>query len=465
MTKRSRVTSAVSTHSPGAVKQGSSEFEVTNHQEDMMLIDPEDTQGGSTHSQAKPKAKGAQRASVAAAIRDEGRPTGGKTAEIPNEVDPAAGYLEQESGLPVINNAAVEDFDEDEDFEDDVTAEFEEDSDEDEVTSEFEDLADLEGEEGEFASLEDDGFDELGGPDVETDDAVEEQLDEGSEALAFEEEPVDDAVALLDADQVADDDLDEVAYAVTANALHVIRSNRIIASMGPSLARKVGMSDIYLSQQFQDAVHASLEKKGLRKGLVQAGFALAKVKLAASSAATRKLVSAKVEAQVATKIESMNRQSAAMEHAMAIAAVGINRRFFKEATNPLRASLESELTRVGVRGANRLLTASFAEHGVAYAKSIVLLAQKLAAMPEEVRNQYADALDLTNDSDFGDEIEAEAEEDELDEDLTELENDDAPTSITAALHSPARRAKTAALLTAGVSSNAMQILAGNTSLV
>jgi AraC-like DNA-binding protein len=230
--------------------------------------------------------------------------------------------------------------------------------------------------------------------------------------------------------------------------------------MGPSLARKVGMSDLYLSEQFQDVVSASMQAKGLRKGLVQSGFVLAKVKLAAASKATAKAVQAKVEAQVNQKMQALARKDQAMEQCLAIAAVGINRRFFKNTDNELKASLETEFQRLGVRGAGNVIRAMFAQHGVSYAKAILTLANKISAMPEDVRNQYAEALDLTNDEDF--DVDAGLDEDD------EVEDDDVeeiPTSVTAALVTPARR-QTAALLKAGVKTTAaMSILSGDSSLV
>ena len=111
-----------------------------------------------------------------------------------------------------------------------------------------------------------------------------------------------------------------------------------------------------------------------------------------------------------------------------------------------------------MRGAGNVIRAMFAQHGVSYAKSILTLANKISAMPEDVRNQYAEALDLTNDDDF--DVAADMEDDESDD-----MEDAIPASVTAALVSPARR-QTAALLKAGVSTNAaLSILSGDASLV
>lgn len=462
MAEKRRVTSAASTHSQDAVRVGNSEFEVENHQGDMMLIDPEEVGNVKTHSADQPKAPGApRRVPTTAAIVDEQRPAGGKTAQIPNDVDPSAGYLEKEAGMPVINNAAADEDMSYEDVEDeDVAAEFEDLADlgvtgEDDVDAsvddEFDDL------EADAEDISDDSeFESVGGPDVaEEEPAPEVEMD--AEPLPFEQDDAD-AIALVDADLVEDEDVDDVAFATMANVVHVLKANRIIASMGPALARKVGMSDVYLSDQFQDVVTATLQRKGLRKGLVQSGFVLSKVKLSAAKA-TARVVQAKVDAQVNARMEAVARRENAMEQCLAIAAVGINRRFFKGTENQLKASLETEFQRLGVRGAGNIIRAMFAQHGVSYAKAILSLATKISAMPEEVRDQYASALDLTNDDDFDVDAGVDEEGDEYVD-----EEDEVPASVTAALNTPARR-QTAALLKANLSSNAASILSGNSSLV
>src|SRR6202008_2039930 len=112
------------------------------------------------------------------------------------------------------------------------------------------------------------------------------------------------------------------------------------------------------------------------------------------------VVNRRVDAKVKQVTAAVRRtsQSAreATEQCMAIAAVGINRQFFKDTHNELRAALEEELQAAGVRGATKLVRHVFASKGVAYAKAIVTLATKLQAMPESTRNQFAEALDMTS---------------------------------------------------------------------
>lgn len=467
MTKKSRVLSATSTHSNDAVKQGNSEFGVENHQDDMLLIDPEEKGPVQTHSAEPPKAPGVKKAPVKAALTDEERPTGGRIAQIPNEVDPAAGYLEQDSGLPIINNASVDEMD-DADAGGDLEPDGDDEGFDDEVSSEFEDLADL-GADGEVDADLTDEFDDggddmspLGEAMVEEDPVGEMEVESEEAPMDFEAEPSADEVALLDVDSVEDTATDDVAFATVAKVVHVMKGNRIIASMGPASARKVGMSDLYTSDEFHDVVEASLQKKGLRKGLVQSGFVLAKVKITASSKATAKVVEAKVATQINAKMKALASRDEALDQSLAIAAVGINRQYFKGSPNELKAALETQLSQMGVRGAGRMIRAAFAEHGVSYAKAIMTLAKKISAMPEEVRDQYAAALDMTNDEDFDDGVDEEMEASSDGDDFME----DMPSSVTAALsHTPYRRS-VPALLQAGVKTTAAAaILSGDASLV
>jgi len=471
------------------VEDGDSGLE--NSQAPMMLIDADDFESGLTHSQDKPTMPGATKAPTTAATKpaikpavkaraaakpvkangmqqqqlvDKELPAGAPSGDgvnvalIDNETDPAAGYLEKEAGLPVINNASLEGLDADEfesaedpdgptdaapGFEAEVGAELE-----NEEGDEFDDLPSMSNEPAapmaEAAPLADeDGeeFEDFGAVEpaaAPVAEGAEPMMEEPVEEVAdFEAAPVtDEQVPLVDADQVPDTEgSEDIVFATVRNSLHVIRSNRIIASMGPAKARKLGMSDIYLSDQFQDVLAHAIDTKGLRKGLIQQGLTLAKVKMTASQA-NAKVIKAKVEAGIASRMDAVAKQNKALDQSLAIAAVGINKRYFKDADNSLKASLVEELKRAGVKGASQLVASCFAEHGVAYARSILSLANRIAAMPEEVRNNHADSLDMTSDEDFeedaGDEVESSVDEEED-------EFNPVAATVTAALGSPSFR--------------------------
>lgn len=429
MTEKVRV-KAAATHSPngGKVAAPVSEFGTENHQKPQMLIDPEDAESGFTHTSENLKFKEPKR--VAASAHDPEDNSSGPT---------------HSDKMPVIDTApAIEaSEDEDEDFGELVESEFDDlDEAEDETVVEAEDeMGELEVDEEHSTE---DMEPEIGEADAEVE--VEEPFEV--------ETPADEAVALVDVDAVPESDDTELQFATIAANVHIIRGNRIIASMGKANAKKCGVADVYLTSQFQDVVQATVESRGLRKGLVQSGFVLAKVTVA--NKAQSKLVEAKVAKQLATKVELSAKKEKAMEQCLAIAAVGINRRFFKDSNNELKAGLETELLRAGVRGGPNIVRAMFAQHGVSYAKAILTLANKISNMPEEVRNQYASALDMTEDNFEPDEVDAETEVEEEFEDL--------PTSVSAALLTPVRRDR-GVLLGSKTSASAFSILNGSQSLV
>lgn len=466
---------ATSTHFDvqDAVKVPDSDSAVENNQEGQLLIDPEDFESGSTHVTAK-------RLKASDPLTDQ-ELKGPTITHTDNETDPSTGYLQadEEEELPVEEVPETSEEFEVEGEKDEEVADDIEDMEEDVEDAEDDDEA-VEEEAAEMCSDDSGEFDDLsadfGGEDLADDqpEVVQDLVEDAEEAAAdaensmdsdadmveeFEEETAsDEVVPLVDADAMSDDGemADDLQFATIANAVHVIRSNRIIASMGLVTAKKAGVDDVYMTEQFQDVVVANVESKGLRKGLVQSGFILAKVKLTASKASA-KVIKAKVEAGLSKKIEAMETQRKAMEQSLAIAAVGINRRFFKDVNNELKANLEAELVHAGVRGGQNIVRAMFAKYGVSYAKSILTLATKISAMPEEMRDQYAEALDMTED-DFSDEVDSDMEEDfeETEEDFEPI-----PATVSAALRSPVRR-DVGVLLK---SSTAMSILNGSQSLV
>lgn len=490
------------THFPNDEKMADvkSDVSVKNNQDPQdLLIDPDD-ESGSTHfrneeklndkSKGNPATAAAKKTTAAEvdvehdeadgytqdlSALDEGLPKKGDEADLkastkttaaedcddkgpqatthsPNGDDvaePAEGYL---------TNAELEDLDE----------EFE---DEEEVDADA--LADDAGQNPQQSLL--DVTDELEEVDAEMEmgDDEHEFTDDMEEDDDMAEADVD-SMPILDVDD-ADDDGDDVVFAAVGNRLHVIKGNRIVASMGKKLAVKASVEDLYLSEQFQDASYAEFSKHGLRAGLRKMGFALATVDVAKNE-----LINKRVEAK-AKKVTAAVRRTAqasndALGQCLAIAAVGINRQYFKDSRNELRAALESELTAAGVRGARSLLKTVFAKHGVSYAKDILTLANSLVTKPEEVRNAYAEALDLTSDGEVeelddleGDEFgqpanpdfmtEADQDEDFVEEFEEEIE---APETVHAALARPIHRRQV--VKAASYSSGAQAVLAGTAKL-
>lgn len=275
-------------------------------------------------------------------------------------------------------------------------------------------------------------------------------------------------LSILDIDKTPDSAVDDVMFAAAGTRLLVLKANRVIASMTGRMAIASGRNDVYLTDQFQEVTAMQIKASGLRRGLKQMGFVLAKVDLAGQHvlAAQVKKEVYKTTAAV-RKVEQV--KAAAFQQALAIASVGINRRMFKGVHNELRASLEGELRRYGIRNADKILASAFAEHGPAYAKQVIELANKISAMPEEVRDSYVDALDLQEaDFDQGDDtadmVGIGAEEEGLGQEGDDIDVGGFGETIEASLARPGHKLQASAAANGKYSVNANQILNGSRSL-
>src|SRR6185437_2870231 len=145
------------------------------------------------------------------------------------------------------------------------------------------------------------------------------------EALEDEEHEVGaaDAMDLTDVDGM-DDEGDDTVFASVGMKLHVIKGNRIIASMGKKTATKAGVQDVYLSEQFELATAAEMSKHGLRAGLKKQGFTMAKVNVARNEVLNKR-VELKARQVTAAVRRAQSNSNEALGQCLAIAAVGINR--------------------------------------------------------------------------------------------------------------------------------------------
>lgn len=484
------------------------EVDLENHQSSMQLQDPEDKEGagrlhfpnGDTNGPGeetpvkeavsaaariakvmKSKASTEQPGAEGPAAAEDATGAGTNVGTLGNGTDapaPTDGYLEVKEGTaqPAVASAD-EGCDEDEGFDD----EDEDEGDEAEIAASFsahasaddgleipnagaaqqqiEIGADVdedwdpapEGEEDEDLEIVDDEE-----PEVEVDEPVEASDEFGADEFGDDDfaEPANieagdaDVMDLLDVDGTEDNG-DDMAFATVGNVVHALKANRIVASIGKKHAAKANVSDVYLTDEFTEVVEAEVKRHGLRAGLKSMGFALARVNVTAS-----KVVNKRVEAKVKKLNASVRAEQAqydqTLEQSLAIASVGIQRQYFKDAKNPLKAALVEQLESAGVRGANRLVAAVFAKHGVPYTKEVLGLAKRLSAMSQDARNAFASALDMTSEEvadDEGLDEEIIASEDEgIDNEFDDefVEDIEAPSSIEAALGRPIHRKQVSA---------------------
>lgn len=78
--------------------------------------------------------------------------------------------------------------------------------------------------------------------------------------------------------------------------------------------------------------------------------------------------------------------------ALATAAIGMNRGFFADTTNPLKAALASALTTAGVRNAETMINNAFKNSADSYHKTLFAKASEILTKPSEVQEGLAKAV-------------------------------------------------------------------------
>lgn len=402
---------AASTHfdNLGESELGKGDQEMVNNQKVGVLIAPTKAPGFFTHSVEASAKKRKQMAISIGDLRDTYEPD-----DLDN-YDP----VENEDDLELDNSGAAAG---------DLEL-----PDGDEFIAELDDEDDLENDDFE----DDDVADDLEEPTYEEDVGANDDLaDDETEA---------DVMDIVDVDDMPEEvEEDDISVAALQASLLVLKGDRVIASMNKQQATEEGVEDEFLSDEFADVVASVCATKGLRRGLSEMGFKMAKVNLGASRVVARQ-VAARTKQATAKVQASVKKQAKSMTECLALAAVGINKGFWKDVPNPLKASVEASLLHAGVQNPKAVASRLFAAGGVEYAKAMVTVAQRLSVMPEATRNTLAEALDFTNDQIEDDDEDIEGEAIDVDDDDADFQDIEAST-IEAALARPGRK-QVAALLT------------------
>lgn len=175
----------------------------------------------------------------------------------------------------------------------------------------------------------------------------------------------------------------------------VASAGRVVAMKGPIsvgviTAKTAGnKADLLGTPAFVQACRKVVAKRGVRAGLQGLGFKLIRSAAISQATVTSKVTAAQVKAD--SKVAEHRK---VMTECMALAAAGLNRGQWKGHTNALRASVERELQRAGVRGARAVAASIFADAGIEHAKTLVTVATLLAGMSPAQRQETAALLDL-----------------------------------------------------------------------
>lgn len=259
---------------------------------------------------------------------------------------------------------------------------------------------------------------------------------------------IDAPVDVVDIEAMSDDEIDDVEFIESPDeTVLALKANRIIATLTKRAAIAASIDSVYNTDRFEAATRLEMSKNGLRKGLINAGFKLSSYKIKASNALALKL-KASTKSIVASAEKAKADERTKMIQATAIACTGLNRGMYKGFKNELRDELVTNLRQAGLVNADRVVQAAFKAKGVDYLKSVLALANKIQAMPEEIRDGMAEELDITEEPEvlesenceacdqFGAPIMAEEE--------IVIDENPLPETVTAAVSKPIRQLKASA---------------------
>lgn len=200
------------------------------------------------------------------------------------------------------------------------------------------------------------------------------------------------------------------------NKILALYKDQVIATLTKQSAGN--NADIFDTAPFHKAILSQAKTKGLREGLTPFGFTFAKLAtpVRKQAAALVKTQVASAKAEIAKEREAMVRVQA---EALAIAATGMNRDYWKKFPNTLKAAFTRELSSMGISGAKTMVNRIFASHGLTYAESMLAVADLLAKKSESARAELAENLDMTDTDTAADED----DEEENAEDLHQMVND------------------------------------------
>lgn len=217
------------------------------------------------------------------------------------------------------------------------------------------------------------------------------------ENFGSESETEDDNTLEMTSDTEGDPLVDALDMDDTQKALAFVKANgRLVAMKGHvaiatlSKTSRTPNAKLINSPALQAATKHSVSTEGLRAGLQSVGFTLIKVPVTSKASLERRVqeITAKTAATETAKQKTF-------AQSFALAAAGLNRGQWKGVANPLRAAMETELTRAGVEQPRRVVSSVFEAAGLSYAEALLATSNRLSKMSASARNELAEVLNMT----------------------------------------------------------------------
>lgn len=265
-------------------------------------------------------------------------------------------------------------------------------------------------------------------PPAVVNETLEDPVDQGVDQVAADADAID-----VDLSDAADEDgdvevkLDDDGFGENAKLLAFVDGVHTYTLVKASAGEN---ADLLTHKSYHSALERETAANG-HKALLDHGFEPVKVKVQIA-----KIVQARVEALLgedrAKVVASLNDVRDNFEQCAKIAAVALNKGFFKGRTNPLKDQLIAQLEGMGFAQAKTVVGRAMANAAPAFVTAMLELADELLDKSVEHRNELSDSLT---------DMAPEAIQAEVDENVESPEADPelrtSPEEITARLQNPA----------------------------
>lgn len=181
----------------------------------------------------------------------------------------------------------------------------------------------------------------------------------------------------------------ELQLAHIGDTILAMLNNVHVASLAQADAKD--NSKIFTTEAFLNAILHTAKDQGVRKALAHYGFKSVEIKVPLNkvvSALTKKR-SAEKAAEFAAKAKTFTDE---FKQCLSIAAAGLNKGFFREHDNVLKAAFYEMLTTAGVKRSEKIIDQVFSKYGDSYHKTLFTLATELMQKPVDVRNALSDTI-------------------------------------------------------------------------
>lgn len=212
----------------------------------------------------------------------------------------------------------------------------------------------------------------------------------GLQAAEEEEEPGDSGNALMASLINADDTDKNLNFSVVAGSLVASKGVVSIYALRPQNAG--ANAGLIANPILAKAVRNEVRRVGLQAAMKNYGF----TPIRANALSKKDLDKATLAASAkVSKIEASRK--ATQGECYAMAAVGLARGVYKDYPNTLKAALVDVLQLAGVQRPKQVVANLLEEHGIAYSRNLIALAERMQGMSAEVRATHKESfLDMVD---------------------------------------------------------------------